>query len=38
MMRPLAWPPTVDAHTLTNAVAYHDGEEGAYLSEQRVKR
>ncbi|KAJ3577524.1 hypothetical protein NPX13_g3042 [Xylaria arbuscula] len=32
----IAWSSTVGAHTLTNAVAYHYGEQGAYLSEQRV--
>ncbi|KAI1365737.1 short-chain dehydrogenase/reductase SDR [Xylaria arbuscula] len=32
----IAWSSTVGAHTLTNAVAYHDGQQGAYLSQQRV--
>ncbi|KAI0973629.1 short-chain dehydrogenase/reductase SDR [Xylaria arbuscula] len=36
MLKMLAWSPTMGAHTLTNAVVYHDGKQGAYLSEQRV--
>ncbi|KAK5628814.1 hypothetical protein RRF57_004529 [Xylaria bambusicola] len=36
LLKLLAWSPAMGAHTLTNAVAYHDGKQGAYLSEQRV--
>ncbi|KAI0545026.1 short-chain dehydrogenase/reductase SDR [Xylaria curta] len=36
MLKMFAWSPSMGAHTLTNAVAYHDGQQGAYLSEQRV--